>query len=93
MNKAVWKFVLPVSDTAVIRMPTGAVPLHVGVDPAAVFGPNALALWALVDITEPVVQRTFYIRGTGHLMQEATVEGYIGTVTVGSLVWHIFEAI
>lgn len=87
-DTAVWKFTLPIEDTAVIDMPTGAEVLSV----AAQHGD--LQLWARVSTHARPEPRTFHVRGTGHPLLDAATGRFIGTVQMrnGTLVWHIFEA-
>lgn len=49
-------------------------------------------LWALVDPNAPVETRSFRLAGTGHPIDEESLE-YIGTFQMasGSLIWHLFE--
>lgn len=84
MNRAIWKFVLPIQDTAHVLMPVGAVPLCVAEQH------GELCLWAEVDPTAPGLAHTFLIRGTGNPF--TGVEGaYLGTAQIGVFVWHIYE--
>ena len=54
---------------------------------------ETVCLWALVDTDEGrMVRRMFRIYGTGRKIREPRRNlNYIGTVQIGSFVWHIFE--
>jgi hypothetical protein len=47
-------------------------------------------IWALVDISEQLVERNFNIVGTGWELEEFNSK-YIATFQDGSYVWHVFE--
>lgn len=47
-------------------------------------------IWALVDISEQLVERNFNIIGTGWEIEEVNHK-YIATFQDGSYVWHVFE--
>lgn len=80
----VYKYDLPHPETPIL-MPEGAKLLHVGEQGWGVH------LWALVNPTLPVVERKFFVVGTGHGFEDVNAE-YIGTVQASSgLVWHVFE--
>lgn len=55
---------------------------------------DKLVVWAIVDIDEPKVKKTFKLYGTGHIMDEEkddNIEVYIGTVQFNDeLVLHVF---
>lgn len=82
--RAVWKFHVPVQDSVLRAMPTGAEVLCVQLQK------GQPCVWALVDEQAPVVQREFNWRGTGHPMGNAG--RYVGTVQLadGALVFHLF---
>lgn len=80
----IYKYVLPVEDTAVIQMPEGARPLAVDEQR------GSLVLWAEVEDGRPLVDYTFLVRGTGNprLGNEGV---YLGTVVMSyGLVWHVY---
>ena len=69
-----------------IKMPKGARPLHVGLDPS-----GTPAIWATVQSTilEKETQM-FQVVGTGHLLPIATWS-YLGSFTEGPFTWHIYH--
>lgn len=84
----IWKFPLPVGDTVTVKMPRGARVLHVAVQGRA----EQPTIWAVVDPGEPMFERAFAVRGTGHDL--GVVGDYVGTFMLlgGTLVFHVFEA-
>lgn len=85
MIKIIYKYPLLHADLQAIEMPRGAQVLTVQEQ----FG--ELRLWALVDPTEPTVERAIRMAGTGHPIDAGHVGRYISTVQQGSFVWHFFE--
>lgn len=90
MSKAVWKYKIPFGDTAEVQMKDGAVVLSASLEDERLLLPEIL-VWALVDIDAPDVTRVFYVRGTGHEVQDY-VGQYIATLPDGRFIWHLFEA-
>lgn len=85
--KAIWKFPLVFTPNGQeIKMPKGAVILTAQVQSAT------MTLWAAVDPSEPEERRVIEILATGQLVEDRQ-RSYIGTVQVGSLVWHVFERV
>lgn len=84
--RAVWKYEVPVEDRFAVLMPEGATVLTVQLQV------GQPCLWCLVDPHAAPVQREFVVRGTGHPFQETSQGRYVGTVQMGALVWHYFEA-
>ena len=85
--KEVWKYKLRSADRQTVTMPAAAEILQVDDQ----F--SELVMWALVDRdAQNTVSRDIEIFGTGHPMDEA-IRIYIGTVLIGSLVWHVFERV
>ena len=87
--KTIWKFTIKHLDAEIVlRMSNGAEILTVQVQH------NQICIWAIVDPSAPLVQRYFYITGTGHPLREnITKYKYIGTFQLnnGALVLHLFE--
>ena len=83
--KTVYKYLLKITDEQSLQMPIGAGILHVAIDPQ-----GDLALWALVDTSQPSQTRRFAVFGTGNPV-DGPLEQHIGTVVIGRGVWHIFE--
>jgi hypothetical protein len=82
--RKVFKYNLPWTDHADIRMPVGSLPLSVGVQD------GQLMLWALVAPDGDEAWRVFRIAGTGHSITEEHIR-FIGTVHHQGLVFHVFE--
>ncbi len=93
MTQAVWKYVVPpsVSGPTKLEMPRGAIVLSVHEQK------GDLCLWALVDPTAEVVERVFWVVGTGHILPVSADKRvkYIGTAHLadGALVLHVFELV
>ena len=89
MKKIIWKYELDVADEQTIKMPDGAEILSIhskwGIP----------CLWALVDPSEPMVDRLFQTFGTGHEIEYGmgSVRKYLGTYQMreGALIFHVFE--
>jgi hypothetical protein len=83
--RTVWKFQLE-NHRSLLTMPRGAEILRVG------HQNNDLFLWALVDPSEPPVERLFEIVPTGSPTEYRYTE-FVGTVVMPiGYVWHVFEA-
>jgi len=84
-TKQVWKFPLQIEDGwLAVEMPRGAKLLTVMMQ-------YDVMLWALVDPEQPSVQRRIKVFGTGHPILNADMLVYIGSVTDGPFVWHVFD--
>lgn len=82
------KFIIPVEDYATIIIPAGAKLLHVAEQH------GELCLWALIDLTVPVVKRLFRVAGTGHPITGLEASWpFVGTGLLmgGKLVFHVFD--
>lgn len=88
MSSTIWKFPLPIQDTARIMMPEGARILTAMVQDGLPY------VWAIVDPHAEPEMRKLYVRGTGHLL--GTVAGceYVGCVMLhgDTFVGHVFAA-
>jgi len=85
---AVWKFVVPIEDQPVLRMPRGARII------SAAFQHPDVCIWALVDTKAPVEDRPLSVRGTGHPADGLAHVPFIGTVAYPmSLVFHIWDGV
>ena len=51
---------------------------------------GALCLWAAVGHELDYIPYKISIVGTGHEWTAESLESYVGTAQVGSLVWHVF---
>lgn len=89
--KAIYKYELKLEEYQVINMQHDAVVLSVQIQDGKIF------IWALVDNSKSLDgNRSFNIYGTGQeisRLENWTLEQiiYIGTVQLGSFVWHVFE--
>lgn len=86
MKKSVWKFPLNIEDAVTIRMPKCSMVLDVQLQ-------NGIpCLWALCATDSPLEDRTFFLYGTGHPIEEEDIS-YVGTFQIhdGALVFHLFE--
>ena len=83
--KAVWKYILDVTDTQHVPMPRGAELLAVACQH------GRLVLWARVEPTSALVNRFIYVCGTGNPAPIAA--RFVGTAVMadGALVWHVFD--
>lgn len=55
---------------------------------------DVLCIWALIDTDNDLVQRRFYVAGTGQdlgTLPIFRVTQYIGTAQQRGFVWHLFE--
>jgi len=50
-------------------------------------------IWAEVDSSNGMSQRTFEMYGTGHPFKDDLDRSHIGTVIIEGLVWHYYEHI
>ena len=87
----IWKFEIPQNTTGMVNMPSGAEIISVDTqrDPG---GNEHIAVWAIVDPLARYVGRRFEIVGTGQTVYVGYLKKFVGTVFIGSYVWHIFDA-
>jgi len=86
--RRVFNYPLVLKQQQEIEMPAGAKILSVGLQS------GTIQLWALED--DSMEHATVFIElyGTGHSIPTGPGQKeFIGTVTNGSLVWHIFERV
>ena len=83
----VWKYQLNPGVTR-LQMPMDAKVLHVEVQH------GQPQLWALVQPTNEIRDRDFFVVGTGHPFQEYLQPSHVGTFMLegGALVFHVFES-
>lgn len=89
---AIHKFILPMKEQSTIKMPYGA---------KIIKGENQegfVAIWAIVDLCAPLVDRDFYLLKTGQKFEYPTngVLNFIGRadIHVGmDLGMHVFEVV
>lgn len=82
-KRTIWKFALEGFDP-VLEIPAGGEVVAVDLQD------GRLTMWAMVDPTEPRVQRQFHVVGTGETFDHPA--SYRGTVQMpNGLVWHLLE--
>lgn len=81
--RAIYKYTIPLAGEVRIGMLAGAVPRHVCEQR------GTICVWAEVDTEAGMVDRTFYVVGTGHPLPVGMA--YIGTVHLNELVFHIYD--
>lgn len=96
----IYKYELALRDVQRVRMPAGAVLLHVGTQRIATLEvvssyaatADVLMLWAHVDPSAKVVERLIAVVGTGNPAPDDLDEAkYVGTTQCGAFVWHVFD--
>lgn len=88
MVMAIWKFPLSGPLLNRVPMPQGAEILSVQYQESE----GAIVLWARVNIDAPNTARAFYVAPTGAPLPTAHPNWrFIGTVQIGSTVWHVFD--
>lgn len=80
--RVVWKYQFAVNDEVRLLLPESHQIVHVETQQAIP------TLWVLVDPDSPDSMRTFYVRGTGHPVEDGLE--HVGTFISGSFVWHVF---
>ena len=80
----IWKFELELEIFQTIKMPNHADVRHIGLQG------GGICIWAEVRPENPMVDRNFYVVGTGHPIP-AEARYYRGTIQQGAFVWHIYE--
>lgn len=83
MHKTIWKFPLAVEQRQWITVPNDAQVLSIDVQS------GIPCLWMMLDPNAPMTARKIRCFGTGHDV-DASHDQFIGTVLVGSFVWHYF---
>ena len=82
--KTVWKFEFAIcDDPQITNVPHGAQFL------ACAMQGTRLCLWAEVDPSQPMVERRFFVHGTGHPIPPT--RHYRGTAHDAPFVWHLYE--
>lgn len=79
----IWEFPLKLTDRQKVQLPEDATIMSVGLDPS-----GCLCLWAAVDKAATARDFEIIIVGTGDSLP--AVGSFLGTVTQGSFVWHVF---
>ncbi len=87
MARTIWKYPLRITDWQRVSMQRGACILSAGVDPQ-----GQLCIWAEVDPEASVEPRDVRIVGTGHGIDLTGYSRFVGSVTRGMFVWHIYMA-
>lgn len=99
--RKIFKYHLNSLDRNVLDLPIGAKILCVQtqVRMVVVYGhqpqpEHGIFMWAEVDTSRNVEQRTFKIYATGEeITDDECFREYVGTVQTGNTVWHVFEII
>ncbi len=81
----VWKFPLAEVGEQLVKMPMGAIILHVDRQG------GIPTLWALVNTEAQIIKRKIIIVGTGWEAGHITLHAYIGTISTSPFVWHFFD--
>lgn len=89
-KKTIWKFTIPITDQVDIMMP-GYVKFLPFIKPGST--PATLDLYAEVHPDIEPAMRRFHVVGTGNPMPLVQNNGYIGSVTDGPFVWHVYEGL
>lgn len=89
MDYRIWKYELEITaDMQVIEMPMCSTILSVANQD------GKLCLWAMGDTARAKEERRIEIIGTGNPINHRLIERkFIGTVLVGTFVWHVFECV
>jgi hypothetical protein len=88
--KAVYKYALR-GDGNTLELPVDACALSVG------FQGEMLYMWVIVDTSEPMETRSFWVAGTGHVLPAkdliyiGTAQKETGSFASPDLVLHVFE--
>lgn len=87
MTQRIFKYELSIEMVQTIEIPKDALITSIQEQH------GKLCVWALVDDSHEMENRTFYIYGTGHSIKSHCELEFIDTVQMqgGTLVWHIFE--
>lgn len=88
MDKVIYKYQLKVLGRNEVNMPKGAEILHMEIQG------GVPCIWALVDLKEEQVSRSFDIYMTGQKIRDNPIkyiDTYIDTYMYKNLVCHVFE--
>jgi len=86
MDLKIFKYRLKVTDVQTIKLPYRAKVIKIDVQD------DKLYLWAEVGHGEELVDRTFYVFGTGQPINvDPHSMKYIDTVQMPPFVWHVYE--
>jgi len=84
----IFKYEIPIKDTFNLELPAHSKILSLQLQNEKPY------IWVLHDENKVLKHRYFTIVGTGHEIEyHPDVMIYIGTIQMGSLVWHLFEDI
>ncbi len=83
----IWKFPLRTLGQQTVKMPMGAEILTCQMQG------SQPCLWALVDPEEQIENRTIFVFGTGHKVDDKYRISYVATIQIdgGSLIFHVFQ--
>lgn len=85
-HSRIFKYPIEVTDDPKVTMPSGAVPIHFGMQGKEVY------VWAMVNPQAKDAVHHFKMHGTGHAIGHVTPDDFVGTIVghMGTLVWHLF---
>lgn len=91
-ERCVYKYEIPFSDVAEVKLPKGAEVLHLRALSGA-GGP--ITMWALVEPDAEMETRTFRIAGTGHGIFDdvSHIDTIYYDIPGSPLVFHVFEIV
>lgn len=81
----IWKFPFEVQDCVKIAVPSGAKPMHVGLDPH-----KQPCVWCEVDTDAAPSELDVFIVGTGHPVEMGIRGAYFASFNQGPFVWHVY---
>jgi hypothetical protein len=82
--KTIYKYPIKTTGCQEILMPSGAEPIHAGLDPS-----GQPCVWAKVDDDRKREIVNIYIVGTGNPMPDDNV-AHVGSFVQNCFVWHVF---
>ena len=88
MYDTVWKYKLEYVDYQTISMPKGATVIHAGLD-----GKDDVCIWVRHDIEQEREDVVIHVNKTGGRLPDDFDDNncFIGIVTRGYYVWHIYR--
>ncbi len=87
MSKVIYKYQFRITSVVHVSMPEGAKVLHFGNQH------ERLTIWVEVDTDAPIVEKRFWVIGTGQMIPDTVELNYVGTASFndGRLIWHLYE--
>ncbi len=81
----IFKYNLPIKPDITIQIPSNSKFLSLQVQD------GIPVIWFLVYEENPLTNMHISVYGTGQEINQGNIKLYIGTIQVGSFVWHFFE--